>query len=111
VARGSDSILALIVQHPYDALNLMGFIFAVAMIWSVWRRVGPAWTLFILINVLPPLFAGGLLSMGRLTATLFPAFLALGAVLSVRATPAVVAAFGILQGLVAVLFFTWRSLY
>jgi hypothetical protein len=111
VARGSDSILALIVQHPYDALNLVGLIFAVAMVWSVWRRVGPAWTLFILINVLPPLFAGGLLSMGRLTATLFPAVLALGAVLSVRATPAVVAAFGILQGLVAVLFFTWRSLY
>ncbi len=111
VARGSDSILALIVQHPYDALNLLGFTFAVAMVWAVWRRVGPAWALFILISVLPPLFAGGLLSMGRLTATLFPIFLAFGAVLSVRATPLVVAAFGILQGLVAVLFFTWRSLY
>src|SRR4030095_10088170 len=111
VVRGSDSILALIVQHPYDALNLLGFTLAVAMGWAVWRRVGPAWVFFILINVLPPLFAGGLLSMGRLTATLFPIFLALGAVLSVRGTLAVVAAFGILQGLVAVLFFTWRSLY
>jgi hypothetical protein len=111
VARGSDSILALIVQRPYDALNLIGFTFALAMVWAVWRRVGPAWALFILISVLPPLFAGGLLSMGRLTATLFPVFLALGALLSVRALPPVVAAFGILQGLVAVLFFTWRSLY
>jgi Mannosyltransferase (PIG-V) len=111
VARGSDSILALIVQHPYDALNLIGLILALATVWTVWRRVGPAWALFILISVLPPLFAGGLLSMGRLTATLFPIFLALGAALSVRATPAVVAAFGILQGLVAVLFFTWRSMY
>lgn len=111
VARGSDSLLALIVQRPYDALNLLGLTFAVGMVWAVWRRVGPAWALFILINVLPPLFAGGLLSMGRLTATLFPIFLALGAVLSARAVPPVVAAFGLLQGLVAVLFFTWRSLY
>jgi len=64
----------------------------------------------VLLNVLPPLFAGGLMSMGRLTATLFPLYLALAAVVPPRALPASTIAFAILQGLVAVLFFTWRNM-
>ena len=35
------------------------------------------WTVYVLVSLVPPLFAGGLLSMGRLTSTLFPLFLAL----------------------------------
>ena len=36
--------------------------------------------LFVLVNLVPPMLAGGVLSMGRLTATLFPLFLALAAI-------------------------------
>lgn len=82
-----------------------------ALLAPVWRRLGPAWTVYVLVSLVPPLFAGGLLSMGRLTSTLFPLFLALGAVLPLRAVPAVAAAFGLLQGLVAALFYTWREMY
>ena len=46
-----------------------------------------AWGVFVLISLLPPLFAGGLVSMGRLTSTLFPLFIALAAVLPPRAVP------------------------
>lgn len=111
VTRATNSLLDLIVMRPFDALNLLGLTFVVVMLWPVWRRLGLAWVAFILINVVPPLFAGGLLSMGRLTATMFPVFLALAGTLPARSLPAVVAAFATLQGLVAVLFYTWRSMY
>jgi hypothetical protein len=111
VTRATNSLLDLIVMRPYDALNLLGLAFAILMLWPVWRRLGLAWVAFILINVVPPLFAGGLLSMGRLSATMFPVFVALAATVPPRSLPAVVAAFATLQGLVAVLFYTWRSLY
>ena len=58
-----------------------------------------------------PMAAGGLLSIGRLTSTLFPMFLALAAILPAALAPALVAGLAMLQGLVAVLFYTWRGVY
>lgn len=97
--------------HPFQALNTAGLAFALALVWPVWSKLGPAWAAFVLVMVLPPLAAGGVLSMGRLSSTLFPTFLALAAVLSSRAAIACVALFGIGQGLAATLFFTWRELF
>ena len=111
VVRSTNSLLDLIVMRPYDAMNLLGLVFPATMLWSVWRLLGPPWVAFILINTVPPLFAGGLMSMGRLSATMFPLFLALAGALPPRSIPAVVVAFAMMQGLVAVLFFTWRSVY
>jgi hypothetical protein len=102
-----DGLLNVLVEHPYDTLNALAVVFTFAMAWPVARTLGA----FILVNIVPPLFAGGVLSLGRLSATLFPLFLALGALLPIRTMPAVIAVFSILQGLVAVLFYTWRSLY
>jgi hypothetical protein len=110
-AAGGTGLLHAAITTPYDTLNSLGVAFALAMTWPVWRKLGPSWCAFVLINVLPPLFAGGVLSMGRLSSTLFPVFLALASVLPSRTVPAVVVMFGMLQGLVAVLFYTWRSLY
>ena len=110
-ALSSTGLVQLIIDHPYRSLNAIGLVFAVLLITPVWRKLGPAWTGYVLLNIVPPLFAGGLLSMGRLTSTLFPLFLALAAVLPPRAVPAVAAAFGVLQGLMAALFYTWRELY
>jgi hypothetical protein len=50
------------------------------------------------------------MSMGRLTATMFPLFLWLGARTG-GPTPNVAVAFVMLQALAAVLFYTWRPLY
>ena len=82
-----------------------------ALVWPVWRRLGAAWALFVLANLFAPLSAGGLLSLGRLTSTLFPLFLALAAVLPSRSAIVVSAGFGLLQGLLAALFYTWRAVY
>jgi len=103
--------LPLIANNPYNAINAVGVIFALAMTYPVFRKLGLAWSIFVLINLLPPLVAGGLLSMGRLTSTLFPLFLALAATVPQRAVGAWAAAFGIGQGFCAALFFTWRALF
>lgn len=55
--------------------------------------------------------AGGLLSMGRVTSVLFPVFLWLGAALPATHRHAWIGLFALLQGFVAVMFFTWRPLY
>jgi hypothetical protein len=103
--------LQLIVNNPYNAINAVGVVFALVMTYPTFRRLGLAWGIFILISVLPPVFAGGLLSMGRLTSTLFPLFLALAVLIPPRAVAGWTAAFGIGQGFCAALFFTWRALF
>lgn len=106
-----EGLLHVIQNIPFDTLNAMALILALAMCWAVFRRLGLAYGVFILINVAPPMLAGGVLSMGRLTATLFPIFLALAAVLPPRAVTPVVTLFALGQGLAAALFFTWRPLF
>ena len=108
----TDEGLTRVVQGvPFDTLNSLGLIFVLLMLWPVARRLGLAFAVFVLVNAVPPMLAGGVLSMGRLTATLFPVFLALAAVLPPRAVTPLVTAFAIGQGLAAVLFFTWRPLF
>ena len=111
VRPGADGLVAMVMARPYETMNALGLLFALALTYAVWRRVAGAWALFVLATVLPPLLAGGLLSMGRLTSTLFPLFLALASLLPARAALACAGAFGLLQGFAAALFFTWRELY
>jgi hypothetical protein len=107
----NDGLLHVMEGMPFDTLNSLGLIFALAMLWPAFRRLGPAFALFIVVNAVPPLLAGGVLSMGRLTSTLFPIFLALAASASPRTVTAFVIAFAAGQGLAAAWFFTWRPLY
>jgi hypothetical protein len=104
-------LIQVISGNPAAALNTIGLLFACALLWPTFRRIGLAWGLFVVLSLAGPLLAGGVLSLGRLTSTLFPLFLALAAVLPRPAVPACTAAFALLQGLAAVLFFTWRGLY
>ena len=106
-----EGLLHVIEGVPYDTLNSLGLIFALLLLWPVVRKLGVAYAALVLVNVLPPMLAGGVLSMGRITATLFPLFLALAASVSPRAVTPLITAFAIGQGLVAALFFTWRPLF
>jgi hypothetical protein len=106
-----EGLVHVVEGVPFDTLNSLGLIFALIMVWPVLRKAGPALALFVLINVIPPMLAGGVLSLGRLSATLFPAFIALAAIASPRVTLALITAFAIGQGLVAAIFFTWRPLF
>ena len=94
-----------------DLVNALGAIFVLATVWPVARRLGTAYAVFILINILPPLAAGGFLSAGRFSSVLFPSFVWLGSVLPARQRPAWIASFMAGQALCAALFYTWRPLY
>ena len=59
---------------PHDVLNGLGVVFVLAATVPVARSLGLAYAVFILINILPPLAAGQLLSAGRFSSVLFPAF-------------------------------------
>ena len=67
--------------------------------------------MFILINILPPLAAGGLMSAGRFSSVLFPAFLWLGAAVPARHRAGWIATFAAIQAFNAALFYTWRPLF
>jgi hypothetical protein len=85
--------------------------FTLASVWPVYRRFGAPYAALILVNVLPPLAMGGLLSMGRVTSVIFPTFLWLGAAVPARHRTGWLVGFAMLQALCAIAFFTWRPLY
>jgi Mannosyltransferase (PIG-V) len=107
---GSGGLAAAVAAHPYAAINALGLIAVLVVLRPLWR-LSPAWCLFVAANVAAPLLAGGLLSMGRITAPLFPVFLALAAMTPPYFVTAVVAGMAALQGLFAALFYTWRDVY
>jgi hypothetical protein len=98
-------------QQPYDLLNAAGALFVLLATWPVMRRFGLAYGIFILLSILPPLANGGLLSIGRFSSVVFPAFLWLGAALPAHSRVGVIAAFATIEGFCAALFYTWRPLY
>ena len=102
---------AYMSSQAIDMFYLVSVLFILGAVWPVYRRFGLPYAALLLVNLLPPLAAGGLLSIGRVTSVLFPAFLWLGAAIPPRHRGAWVAVFACLQGFAAVLFFTWRPLY
>ena len=107
---GAGGLGASAADHPYDLLNGAGLLFALALLAAVWR-LSPAWAAFVVVGVLVPLSAGGLLSMGRLTSTLFPLFLAAALLLPAGLLGGLTTSFALVQGLLAALFYTWRGVY
>lgn len=100
-----------LATNPYDFLYTCTAIFMLASLWPCARRFGPAYAVFVAVNILPPLLMGGMMSIGRMTSVLFPAFLWLAAALPERGLWAWVVASAVCQGLIAVLFFTWRPVF
>lgn len=106
-----DGFYQTAAAQPIDVLNLAATVLALLLVWPIVRRFGLAYGIFVLVNLIPPLFAGGLISMGRLTSVLFPTFLWLGESIPASRRPAWIAAFGMGQALGATLFFTWRPFF
>lgn len=107
----SNGLYSYASTQTTDMFYLMAVLLAVVAVWPVYRRFGVAFAVFILITILPPMSAGGLLSMGRVTSVLFPVFLWLGAAVPPAHRYAWIGLFALLQGLVSVMFFTWRPLF
>ena len=95
----------------YDVLNAAGALFAMATIWPVTRRLGLAYGVFMLINIVPALATGGLLSAGRFSAVLFPAFIWMATAVPANQRGGWIATFAAIQAFNAALFYTWRPLF
>lgn len=99
------------VAHAVEMLNMAATFLVIGVSWPLGRRFGWAWSAFLLATVLPPLFMGGFLSMGRVTSTMFPMFIYLGWRLrGATLQHVLVAGFG-LQVALAIMHFTWRQVY
>lgn len=99
------------VVHAIEILNMLATFLVIGVSWPIARRFGWAWSAFLLVTVLPPLFMGGFLSMGRVTSTLFPVFIYLGLRVRREALPHVLlVSFG-LQVVLAAMHFTWRQVF
>jgi hypothetical protein len=99
------------MTQSLDIVHVLAVVLALGSAWPVYRRFGLPYAVMIVINVVLPLTMGGLLSMGRVTAVLFPVFLWLGAAIPARHRSAWLIGFAMLQGIFAVAFFTWRPVY
>jgi hypothetical protein len=107
----TEGLMIVTQGVPFDTLNTLAALFVLAFAVPVFRHLGAAYGTFLLLNLMPPIFAGGALSLGRITATIFPVFIVMTLLLPRRSLGGVIAAFGIMQGLIAVLFFTWREMF
>lgn len=104
-----QGVLDYVEGSPVVVLNASAALFAGALLWTIARRAGIAYALFVIVNLVPALLSGGLMSVGRFTSTLFPLFFALATLVPERHLTTVIVAFSLLQGLLATLFFTWRA--
>ncbi len=107
----NEGLAGYVTSGPLDFLNAIGVVFVLVSAWPVARRLGVAYAVFILINMLPPLADGGLLSAGRFSSVMFPAFVWLASVVPARHRAGWIATFAVLQAFGAALFFTWRPLF
>jgi hypothetical protein len=95
----------------YDVLNVAGALFAIAALWPVGRRLGIAYALFIFLNIVPALTTGTLMSAGRFSSVVFPAFIWLAGATSRSQRIVCVVSFAALQAFNSALFHTWRPLF
>lgn len=95
-------------SYPVNTMNAAACLLSLAALWPVTRRYGPAFGLFIVTNLIPPLMAGGLLSIGRISLVFFPVFIWMAGCLPASHRRAWIIGFAVAQGLGAALFYTWR---
>jgi mannosyltransferase PIG-V len=91
-----------------DALPLA---FVVGTIAPVIRLLGAAYGLFIAVNIAPPLLRHGLMSLGRFSSVMFPAFAWLAWRVRGRARTRLIVACAVGQAVLAALFFTWHPIF
>jgi hypothetical protein len=103
-----QGVVKYVEAAPTTVLNALAAALAVGLLWPVARIAGLAYAAFVLVNLVSSLGSGGLMSVGRLTSTMFPLFFALAASIPARHLAGWTVGFSVLQGLLAVLFFTWR---
>jgi hypothetical protein len=104
-------VLTYVKDAPADTLNLAAALFVLAVMVPVTRTLGLAYGSFVVLTLIIPLTRGGVLSIGRISSTLFPIFIWLALRVPQTRRGLWVAAFAMGEGLLALLFYTWRPPY
>jgi hypothetical protein len=104
-------VVRYVEAQPITILNGLAAAMAVALLWPLTRTAGLPYAVFVFVNLAPAVASGGLMSVGRFTSTLFPLFFALAISIREQHLGGWVVGFSVLQGLLAMLFFTWRPPY
>jgi Mannosyltransferase (PIG-V) len=107
----ADGLYAYATSNPYDLLNMLAGVFALIAVLPVARRLGLGFGLFVLLSVAAPLYVGGLPSMGRYTAVLFPIFMWMSTVGRQDRPSMTMLSFAMGQATMAALFFTDRPVF
>ena len=107
----NEGVTGYVSHNPLDFLNAIGVVFVLATVWPVARRLGLVYAVFIVMNLVPPLAEGGLLSAGRLASVLFPSFIWFASALPLRHRSGWILSFAATQAFNASLFYTWRPLF
>jgi hypothetical protein len=105
--RPADAGSSIDLWWVPNALPLAVVLVSVAPLTSLF---GVAYGLFVGVNLAPPLLRHGLMSTGRFSAVMFPAFAWLATRVRGRARTRLVIAFALGQALLAALFFTWHPI-
>jgi len=90
--------------------NFASIALAFASLVPVTRLLGGAYSVFVLLNIVPPIARHGLLSLGRFTSVMFPIFVWLASASSPTRRRAIIVTFAVGQAIAAALFFSWRPL-
>jgi hypothetical protein len=88
--------------------NIAAFIAAAWAIRPISRRLGPAYGVWIAVNIFPPVVAHLFLSLGRFTSVLFPVFFWMAIRIPRDRLLRVAGAFAACQAVLAMWFFLWR---
>jgi hypothetical protein len=96
---------------PYDTLYGITSIFFVLAVPFVWRQLGAAYGLFMLLNLWLPLSSGVFEGMGRYCSVLFPCFIWLATIRSRPVSTALVVIFALFYTLGLALFTTIHPLF
>jgi hypothetical protein len=96
---------------PFRLFHGLAALAFLALTPAVFKRLGPAMGVYVLVSLLVPLSGNALEGIGRYAAVLFPVFMTLGAVRSQRAHEALLITCALLRALFVCLFVTLRPIY
>ena len=88
--------------------NIAAFVAAGCAVRPISKRFGPAYGIWIAVNIFPPVAAHLFISLGRFTAVLFPFFFWLAIRVPRDRVMRLAGAFAAGQALFAIWFFLWR---
>ena len=96
---------------PFELLQASTALAFVALVPTIFRRLGAAMGAYVLVSLLVPLSSNTLEGLGRYASVLFPAFIAVGSMTTTRVHEVLVMVSLVFRTLMLCFFVTWQPIY